>query len=583
VTFLKLQWLPWILAGGGLFVLTVLWRERRFFRWVGAHWFLRRSPWHVAGTAAWLLGLGLLATVLLDPREGEIRIKGKVRQDRTIILIDTSTSMLAEDVKPSRLEKSVLLAKHFVRQAVGHQVAVMVFADITKKLVPFTADLDLLDARIDSVRGLRNLNAGSSIGLAIEEAVKHFDPNDDGVAGNILVLTDGEDNEGTEKFKVPEGVSLALVGVGTRAGAPIPMKDSLGFHHGFKKERAVTVTTRLNENFFKGAVEGNPRARYFLAQSYDLPTDSVLAFFNERKAAEKEGDNLVRPVALEAWAVPGLVLVGTGVLLRMLRPFILALLLVIPLGASAQETPEPPTTPETQALVERLRQGDLDREETLHLADRLAAEKNYPMAQALYGDSLGTSLDPAVSVFNWASSELASGATAAGLARFDRLENHLQANDPESPLLPKIRENIRRAMLRAAEKKKKKNDKKDDKKNESKQGEGEPKPQEGQSGEKGQQQKPGKSQGEQQGNKNPFDPKNKDDGAPTPGEEKGDDRADKEKKDGADGDKPEEPRGRRGVKLSPLLEQLKQDDRKLQLKFLDTSTQKRRPGRRKDW
>ena len=110
--------------------------------------------------------------------------------------------MLAEDVRPNRLEKAVLVAKHFVRKAPGHQISLMVFADIVKKLVPFTNDVDLLDARLDSIKSLRNLNAGSSIGLAIKEAVQYFDPKDKSVTGNIIVITGGAGFVGSHLLEI---------------------------------------------------------------------------------------------------------------------------------------------------------------------------------------------------------------------------------------------------------------------------------------------------------------------------------------------------------------------------------------------
>lgn len=580
MNFQKLAWLPIIIGAVGFLIAVITWREYKFFRWVKAHWFLNRSPFHTLGTLAWFAGIILLSVVLLDPREGEIKIKGKVRQDRTIILIDTSTSMLAEDVKPNRLERAVLLAKHFARRAVGHEIAVMVFADISKKLMPFTTDRDLLDARIDSVKQLRNLNAGSSIGLAIEEAVRHFDPSDDGVTGNILVITDGEDNEGTEEFKTPPGVSLVFIGVGTKGGAPIPMKDAYGFHHGNKKTAGVTVTTRLNEAFFARAVKENSRARYFLAQSYDLPTDEVLAFMNERKAAEKEGDNIIRPVAMETWAIPGLLLLAIGILLRGLKPFSMVILLLCMHPAWAQKE-EPALPPELINRLEDLRQGKLDSEEAINLADQLVKAKALASAKMLYEENLPSRpiTEHPESNFNWATLEMENGNIASGLSHYDRLERALQKSDPQSPLIPKIRENIRRAMLGQAPPQKQKQEKKDDKDNKGDEGDKQDQSKDsGQGDSKGE----GKSDGKSDEKKNPFDPKNKEKSPPQSGEEKGE-----EKKPDAqpkpEEKPPEEAPAQPKQKLSPLLEQLKQDDRKLQLKLLDTSTQKRTQGRKKDW
>lgn len=599
--FLKSNMWPWLIIGIAVFSAAFFWGEHLFFKWVRSHWFFRRSPLHLISSILIMVAFALLAVVLLDPRAGEIKIKGKVRQDKTIILIDTSTSMLTEDVRPNRLEKSVLVAKHFVRKAVGHEVSIMIFADITKKLVPFTSDLDLLDARLDSVRELRNMNAGSSIGIAIEEAVQYFDPKDSGVSGNILVITDGEDNADTEAFKVPEGINLALVGVGTKAGGTIPMKDSFGMFYGQKRSQGQAVISKLNEEFFLNAIRDQKNARFFPVQSYDLPTAGIVEFFSQKKGEEKEGENLIRPVALEVWCIPALIMLLVGYALRFMKPFVVVLcLFMLPTWAQdKEEAPEIP--PVIQARIQQLKDGELDREERINLADQLVKLRLHDMAQGLYEENLTQEdmTERPESYFNWATSELETGKVDSAFQRYDQLESYAKKNDTKTDLIKRMRENIKRAIVPPPKKEKK--DKKDEEKNEE-----EKKDQQGSSGDGEGEDKGGKSSDQNQGkgsdqekeqkegDKNPFDPKNKD-----KGEKEKNDKGDKDKnkgKDGEDGDKkdntdktrPEDSdqTGEKKMvkgKVSPLLEQLKQDDRKLQLKLLDTSTQKRTERKKKDW
>jgi Ca-activated chloride channel homolog len=594
--FLKSSLWPWLIFGTIVVSLGLVWSEHRFFKWVQEHWFFKRRLIHVLSSFGLLLGFALLSVVLMDPRSGEIKIKGKVRQDKTIILIDTSTSMLAEDVRPNRLEKAVLVAKHFVRKAVGHEVSIMVFADITKKLVPFTSDLDLLDARLDSIRMLRNMNAGSSIGIAIEEAVQYFDPKDSGVSGNILVITDGEDNADTEAFKVPEGINLALVGVGTKAGGPIPLKDSYGMFYGQKRSQGVTVISKLNEEFFLNAVRDQKNAKFFPVQSYDLPTNLILDFLSQTKAEEKEGENLIRPVALEVWCIPALLILALAYGLRLFKPFALVLCLTLT-GAWAQDKDEAPEIPpEIQTKIQQLKDGSLDREERINLADQLVKLRMHDMAQGLYDENLNQqdAEERPESYFNWATSELETGKFDSALQRYEELESAAKKNVINPDLVKRMRANIKRAIVPPPKQDKKdKNDEKNDQeeKKDQKNSAGEGKGEESKGGQS-EQNKPGENgeSEEKEGGKNPFDPKNKDKGEKDKqdqGKDKNDDGdgGDEEKKDkGAkpeDGQEGEKKKGK--VKLPPLLEQLKQDDRILQLKLLDTSTQKRTERKKKDW
>lgn len=597
--FLKSSMWPWLVLGLGLLAALFFWGEQQFFKWVRSHWFFRRSPAHLLSSILMFAAFALLSIVLLDPRSGEIRIKGKIRQDKTIILIDTSTSMLAEDVRPNRLEKAVLVAKHFVRKAVGHEVSIMIFADITKKLVPFTSDLDLLDARLDSVRELRNMNAGSSIGIAIEEAVQYFDPKDSGVSGNILVITDGEDNADTETFKVPEGINLAMIGVGTKAGGTIPMKDNFGMFYGQKRSQGQAVVSKLNEEFFLNAIRDQKNARFFPVQSYDLPTAGIVEFFSQKKGEEKEGENLIRPVALEVWCIPALLMLLVAYGLRFMKPFVVMVCLFM-LPSWAQEKEEAPEIPpEIQARIQQLKEGDLDRVERINLADQLVKLRLHDMAQGLYKENLTQDdlSERPESYFNWATSELETGKIDSAFQRYDQLESHVKKNGTKTDLVKRMRENIKRAIVPPPKQEKK--EKKDKDKNED-----EKKDQQGSSGDGESEDKGGKSsEGKQgkgsdqdseqkDGDKNPFDPKNKDKGDKEK-DEKGE--KNKEKNDG-DGEKEEKSNETRPedssepgekkkakTKVSPLLEQLKQDDRKLQLKLLDTSTQKRTERKKKDW
>lgn len=588
MNFIQLDNLPWVITAIVAVIIIYQLLEIGFFKWVKQYWFFERSFISKVSSVALTLGTVLVMVVTLDPREKEIKIKGKVRQEKTILLIDTSTSMLVEDVRPNRLEKAVLVAKHFVRKAIGHHVSVMVFADITKKLVPFTTDLDLLDARIDSVKQLRNMNAGTSIGIAIEEAVRYFDVKDKTVIGNIVVITDGGDNADTEAFKVPDGINLAFVAIGTRDGGTVPMKDNSGMYYGVKRSLGVNVISKLNENFFKNAVKDQKNATYFMAQSYDLPTDQILGFLKSKSAESKEGENVIRPVAMNRWVVPGLILMAFAFGLRFFKPFAVTILLLSSFSNAEEKKVIPP---EIAKRIQQLKQGQLDQDEKINLADQLIKIKEHDLAQKLYEENLeGEEIEAnEESFFNWATSQLETGDIPGALDKYGRLDELAKRSKLSPEIVEKMRQNIRRALIPPQQDKKKNEnkdkdkdkDKNQDQKNSGSSGEGDGGQSKNQS-EKG-------SEGKDEDNKdkkNPFDPKNKD--KKEQGEEENKDKEnDQQKKGDEQKEEPGEPdkgnEKQKRAKASPLLEQLKQDDRKLQLKLLDTSTQKRTGAKKKDW
>ncbi len=193
MNFLRMDLLPYILISFLLFSFGLFFYQRKFFKIVKLYWFYERSYFHYFSSLLYLSAILLLGLALLDPRGADEKIKVEIPESKTIILIDTSASMLAEDVQPSRLSKAVLVAKHFARKAAGQQIAIVAFSEIQKKIVPFTSDIDLIDARLDSIKMLKNQNGSSAISASIQESIAYFKETSGKAVGNILVITDGEE------------------------------------------------------------------------------------------------------------------------------------------------------------------------------------------------------------------------------------------------------------------------------------------------------------------------------------------------------------------------------------------------------
>src|SRR5690606_26849719 len=263
-----------------------------------------------------------LLTSLLDFRGPEEKIKTAAPSERTIILVDTSASMLAEDVKPSRLQKATLIAKHFARKAGGHQLSVVAFAEIQKKIVPFTNDLDLIDSRLDSLKNLKNQYGSSALNVALQESVQYFKETGGEAVGNILVLTDGEETAESIDLKIPETVHVALVGIGTAQGGRIPLDDSRGFRYGYKKDKGVDVITKLNESYFKDVVQQIPSGKYWLTNTYSLPAEEILQFFSrEDTKSHTEQDMIIKPVLMEYIVLPSLLILVVRYVLKFFTAF----------------------------------------------------------------------------------------------------------------------------------------------------------------------------------------------------------------------------------------------------------------------
>ena len=575
--FLRIEYLALLLIAMAALITFIMLFDHKYFSWIREHWLFNRSLSNLLSSFCFILGICFISIIVLDPREKEIKIPTPVKQSKTVILIDTSTSMLVEDVRPNRLERAALLAKHFARRAGDHQISVMIFADITKKLVPFTSDRDLIDARIDSIKEIRNLNAGTSIESAVAEAARLFNSKEKSVSGNLLVITDGEDHGGAVNIEVPDSLKVAFLGVGSQEGGNIPLKDNRGMFYGYKKNRAITVISKLDRKYFERAVDSKENRRFFEATMTGIPSDEIYEFFNSKAGETKEGEGIIRPLSFKRFAYPGLIFLFVSYLLKFFKPFAISLLVVASLNAYSNEASE-----DIQERIEMLKTGELSKDEKINLADSMVKYGMHEAATEIYNENLSTDLLTRYpdSYFNWATTLLEKKDIRGALEKYQDLEESFETS-PNPDLKKKIRENIKRAFQQESKNKDKSKKDKEKKKNKEKDSSEKKENQDpSESGQGEEQVEPGEESG--QSESNPFDPKNADN--------------DPESQSNGDQEEREKPKEKENVKNKtsdaqesdqkmkvPLLEQLKQDDRNLQLKLLDTSTQGGHDPKKKDW
>ncbi len=579
MNFNQLSYWPALLLAFAVFLFIVLVLEKRFFGFIKTYWFYQRSFFSYLSTLLFLLGLGGLLFSLLDIRGPEKRIKAEVPHDRTIILIDTSASMLAEDVKPSRLQKAVLVAKHFARKATGHQLSIVAFAEIQKKIVPFTNDIDLIDARLDSLKNLRNQYGSSALSVAIQESIQYFRESDGEARGNIIVFTDGEETAESIDLKVPASVHIALVGVGTERGGRIPLDDGRGFRFGYKKDRGQDVITKLNEKFFKVVTADIPSAKYWLANTYSLPSEEILNFFQaEKSKGMNQQDMVIKPVLMEWIVVPSLVLLILSYFFKSIRIFSLGLLLIIT-PIRAQEEEAPVLSPEVISRLDELKEGNLNRLERIKLADDLHKAGAKEEALALYQENLKGSIDktiPAEAYMNYGTALLEKGEISKGINLYQKLNESLD----DSPESRKIQETMDKNVVsifqqqeqKKKEQKEKKDKNKEDQNKDQSGSQGKSNPQEGQSG------KEDKKDQKQDSGDQKKDDKNED--------QKKDEKEKSDKPKDEEKDQDEQPKPTPPQKLPAKLKQLMSDDRQLQMKMIENGTRdlnKRKSRKSKDW
>lgn len=171
-----------------------------------------------------------------------------------IIAIDTSKSMLAEDIKPNRLERSKLAITDLVRKLKGDRVGLIAFSGTAFLQCPLTIDYSGFLLTLDDLSAGIIPRGGTSISSAIREAVKCY--RDRGAKYKILILiTDGEDHEGdpikAAELAKKEGVTIFAIGIGTKEGELIPITDAQGKAGFLKDKNGNIVKTSLDEETLK--------------------------------------------------------------------------------------------------------------------------------------------------------------------------------------------------------------------------------------------------------------------------------------------------------------------------------------------
>ncbi len=586
MNFLNLTYLPFLLAAFAVLIVVVIYLEKRFFTLIHRYWFYKRSIFSWISTLLFFAGMGGLLLSLLDARGPEQRVKTPVPKQRTIILIDTSASMLAEDVKPNRLQKAALIAKHFARKAAGHQIAVVAFAEIQKPIVPFTNDLDLIDARLDSLKNLRNQYGSSALTVAVQESLQYFLEAGGDVQGNLLVFTDGEETSAGVKLKIPEGVHVAFVGVGTSQGGRIPLDDGRGFRFGYKKDRGQDVITKLNENFFKATISDIPSAKYWLANTYSLPSEEILEFFQgEQKKSEEKQDMVIRPVMMEWIVIPSILLLLLSWIFKSIRVFTLGIFLL--LGPVHAEEEKVELTPETVKKMQQLQEGKLNQRQKVKLADELYRSGAKAEALELFDENLPkdrVSEDvPKEAYLNYGTALLQSGRVQEAFGVYDTLNQNLQSSSEDKELKEKMEKNSLAFFQKQKEQQKKQDkEKKDSEQNKNQQNQSGDQKDQGKSGQdnKQQQGQSGKDPKDEKGNEKKEDQKK--DQNKNEGEEKKDEEKPKEDGEPQEG----EPKPMPPKKLAPKLKQLMSDDRQLQMRMIEQGTRelnRKKLRNSKDW
>ena len=193
-----------------------------------------------------LSAITILIFMIARPQVGSKISHEKREGIEVLIALDISNSMLAQDVIPSRLEKSKLLIEDLVDHFTNDKVGLVVFAGDAFVQLPITNDYVSAKMFLQNINPSLITTQGTDLARAISLSQSCFTQREH-IGRAIIVITDGEDHEGgaleaaREAYK--KGINVFILGVGTSKGAPIP--DGNGGY--LKDNSGQTVLSALNE------------------------------------------------------------------------------------------------------------------------------------------------------------------------------------------------------------------------------------------------------------------------------------------------------------------------------------------------
>lgn len=226
-------------------------------------------------------GLILSVIALMDPLYGEEEIKVKREGVDIIYALDLSNSMNTEDVAPSRIERAKKIISESVNRLGGDRVGLIVFAADAYSISPLTNDYSAIQSYISSANPALISQQGTSFSNVLQKAVEMFG-NTPSTGKLLVVLSDGEDNEDSvsqaEKLAKDNQIHVLSLGIGTQAGAPIPMHIG-GFQEYKLDKYGEIVISKLEESSLRSLAKAS-NGKFILANHTEETLAQLHQFLN---------------------------------------------------------------------------------------------------------------------------------------------------------------------------------------------------------------------------------------------------------------------------------------------------------------
>ena len=243
---------------GIIMVAFIKWKNRKKNIFAEARFqselFEKKSGFSKILPLLYLLATLFLILSIVDILSGTEEVKTKQKMNNVIFLLDVSNSMNAQDVLPNRLDEAKNIIINSMGKMRNDKVGIVVFAGEAVSIMPLTTDFSAVETYISGVETNIVKLQGTDFLTGMKTVSEKFKDIPKG-SRKVVILSDGEDNEGNEKSAIKlaknEGIVALTVGIGSEEGAPIP-EYVFGQLMGYKSDtNGQTVISKREENALK--------------------------------------------------------------------------------------------------------------------------------------------------------------------------------------------------------------------------------------------------------------------------------------------------------------------------------------------
>ena len=248
----------------------------------------------------WFLGIALIILALARPQWGSDVQIVEHRGVQVMVALDISRSMLAQDLKPTRLDRAKLEISDLMSRLTGDEVGIVLFSGASFIQFPLTFDYATARTYLRNASPDAITRQGTVIAKAIETAMTGF--SEERVSQKIIVImTDGENHEGdpiaAARQAAEDGAVIYTVGFGSPEGEPVPEYDGQGNVIGYREDdQGRVVITQLDEAALQQVAQAGG-GKYFRAVERGAIAglvDEIQSFQDESLQSEFNRTNIER-------------------------------------------------------------------------------------------------------------------------------------------------------------------------------------------------------------------------------------------------------------------------------------------------